>query len=166
MAGYALLKDQFMDMVNLSSHQKGEIAMFCSTQEWNLVLRRNINDWELERLGQKRQLLSSIRLDHNRADSICWKSHHLGLFSVWDYYHMLDSSIDRVFCPWDKICRNIAPLKVSCFSWTDAIEACLTQSNLQKWKIQLCSRCPLCEEHRKKFTTPSCVVGSPCFLSF
>ncbi|CAN4097460.1 unnamed protein product [Withania somnifera] len=48
-----------------------------------------------------------------------------------------------------KIWLSKAPLKVSCFSWIVAKEACLTHSNLQKRKIQLCSRCPMCEEHFK-----------------
>lgn len=70
--------------------------------------------------------------------------------SVRNCYHMLDSSINWVLWPWDKIWRNKAPLKVSCFSWIAAKEACFTQSNLQKRRIQLCSRCPLCEEHSEE----------------
>ncbi|CAN4125840.1 unnamed protein product [Withania somnifera] len=38
-------------------------------------------------------------------------------------------------------------IRVSCFSWIVAKEACLTLSNLQKRKIQLCSRLPMCKEH-------------------
>lgn len=86
-------------------------------------------------------------MDHNRTDSIGWKSDQQGLFSVKSCYHMLDSSSDGVLCPWEKVWRSKAPLKVACFSWIVAWEACLTQSNLQKRRFQLCSRCPLCEEH-------------------
>ncbi|WMV33460.1 hypothetical protein MTR67_026845 [Solanum verrucosum] len=45
---------------------------------------------------------------------------------------------------WKHIWRTSIPHKVACFAWLLAKEAALTQDNLMKRKITMCSRCFLC----------------------
>nr|XP_016506791.1 PREDICTED: uncharacterized protein LOC107824519 [Nicotiana tabacum] len=149
--GHTPVKDQFSDFYNLSLRHNGAIADFYTSQGWNLSLRRNINDWEMERVGLLLQMLSNAVLDHNKMDSISWKSHSKGIFSVKSCYNMLGFSNSELW-PWKKIWYNMAPLKVSCFAWIVAKEACLTENNLQKRGFKLCSRCPLCEEQFEDVT--------------
>jgi len=128
---------------SFSSQLNGVIPEFYSTQGWNLFLRRNLNVWEVEILCLLFQLLSNIILGYNKIDSIIWNGHPTGLFTVRSCYSLLE----MVSWPWRKIWFSKAPLKVSCFTWIVAREACLTNSNLQKREFQHCSRCPQCEEH-------------------
>ncbi|WMV29687.1 hypothetical protein MTR67_023072 [Solanum verrucosum] len=46
--------------------------------------------------------------------------------------------------PWKQIWKSRIPYKVSCFVWLLAKEATLTQDNVMKRGITLCSRCFLC----------------------
>ncbi|WMV36972.1 hypothetical protein MTR67_030357 [Solanum verrucosum] len=48
--------------------------------------------------------------------------------------------------PWRQIWKCRIPYKVSCFIWLLAKDAALTQDNVMKRGITLCSRCVLCGE--------------------
>jgi len=48
--------------------------------------------------------------------------------------------------PWKQIWKNRIPYNISCFIWLLAKEAALTQDNVMKKGITLCSRCFLCKE--------------------
>lgn len=79
--GHMPLKDHVLVFYYLSTRHNGSIAEFCTSQDWNLSFRRDIYDWEMERLGLF-QMLSNIVLDHYKRDSISWKGHSKGIFSV------------------------------------------------------------------------------------
>lgn len=64
-----------------STRHNRTIAEFCTSQGWNLSFRRDIYDWEMERLHLL-QMLSNIVLDHYKRDSISWKGHSRDTHSV------------------------------------------------------------------------------------
>ncbi|KAG5627681.1 hypothetical protein H5410_012899, partial [Solanum commersonii] len=79
--GHTPVKEQFLDIFRISAQHNAVIAEFYSTQWWNIFYRRNINDWEVERVYLLLQMLSNRTLDCNKADSTRWKGQPKGLFT-------------------------------------------------------------------------------------
>ncbi|RVW12419.1 hypothetical protein CK203_107250 [Vitis vinifera] len=52
---------------------------------WNIRLSRNLNDWELDALGELLQLLRDLRTSLEE-DAVIWKGESHGLFRIKDAY--------------------------------------------------------------------------------
>ncbi|WMV13603.1 hypothetical protein MTR67_006988 [Solanum verrucosum] len=59
--GTASLKDLFPNIFVLAQHQQKTIAEMWSPQGWNMILRRNLNDWEIPRMIKLLKLPESSR---------------------------------------------------------------------------------------------------------
>ncbi|KAL3366928.1 hypothetical protein AABB24_011580 [Solanum stoloniferum] len=80
-------------------------------------------------------------------DVLWWTGDARGVFKVNKAYKMMDHTIQHgTTWPWKQIWKSKIPHKVSCFVWLMAKEAVLTQDNVMKRGITLCSRCFLCGE--------------------
>ncbi|WMV25041.1 hypothetical protein MTR67_018426 [Solanum verrucosum] len=76
-----------------------------------------------------------------------WKGNSRGEFKVNSAYQLMDQTNRQTYSwPWKQIWRSKIPHKISCFIWLLAKEAALTQDNLKKRGITLCSSCFLCGE--------------------
>ncbi|RVW16672.1 LINE-1 reverse transcriptase-like [Vitis vinifera] len=58
---------------------------------WNIRLSRNLNDWELDALGELLQLLRDLRTSLEE-DAVIWKGESHGLFRIKDAYKLLAGS--------------------------------------------------------------------------
>lgn len=68
----------FLLSINMSQWDNCRILYITG---WTLSLRRDIYDWEMERIGLF-QMLSNIVLDDYKRDSISWKGHSKSIFKL------------------------------------------------------------------------------------
>lgn len=136
------LKEQFPVLFNIAKHHDATISEYWSEHSWNFTFRRNTNDWEFDSVSSVMLRLHSQTLIQPKADTLIWRDAK-GKFKVRSYYQILrNSSSSFSKWPWRIIWRNKTPLKVDCFLWLVDHGVCLTQDNLQKRRITICSRYP------------------------
>ena len=146
--GIGSLKERYPDMFGLAQNQHKTVADMRSCQGWEIALRRQLNDWEITRLTDLYKELEAFTGLQEGLDSIWWKRHNRGVYRVKDAYKILNHDNQQVDTwPWKHIWKTKIPYKVACFTWLLAKEAVLTQDNLIKRGISLCSRCFLCGEN-------------------
>lgn len=109
--------------------------------------RRHLNDWEIENFCHLLLQLGSTHINQSQKDLLVWTTSKDMKFSVNNCYNLPRKRTSQweTNWPWKVIWRNKPPVKVACFGWTAAWEACLTQNNLQRG-FSLGNRCYLCEE--------------------
>jgi len=98
------LKQLFPDLHLLSLQQQATVAEMWTGQGWNLHLRRNLNDWEVERIGALYNTLASFNNLTGEEDTAIWKIGNKGVFSVNSAYKKLTTSNNRIKqWPWKMI---------------------------------------------------------------
>nr|XP_009599592.1 uncharacterized protein LOC104095219 [Nicotiana tomentosiformis] len=143
--GHTPLNDQFPDLYNIAANPRISVAEAKSTRGWNIVFRRNLNDWELQSVAEFWETLEAFHGLTEEEDVLMWKGHKLGVFSVKSAYHFFNTTTNPTQgWPWKQTWRVRAPTKVLCFTWLVVREAVLTQDNLIRRGIQLQARCSLC----------------------
>ena len=97
-----------------------------SPQGWNLMFRRALNDWEVERLTDLLQALNPFLGINEEPDKPAWKLHSRGVFTVKSCYweRNINHFLTTVW-PWKLICKIKIPLKIACFTWLVIRRACL-----------------------------------------
>ncbi|WMV30140.1 hypothetical protein MTR67_023525 [Solanum verrucosum] len=137
----------FPDIYNLAMFQQRTIAELWTPQGWNFIFRREPNDWEVMALAEFLNMVGHFTGLQAYEDMLWWKGNNRGEFKVHSAYRLMDqSSQESPIWPWKQIWKCRIPHKVSCFIWLLAKEAALTQDNVMKRGITLCSRCFLCGE--------------------
>jgi len=137
----------FPDLYIISLQQNDTIAQMWSPQGWNLMFRRALNDWEVERVADLLQALNLFPGINAESDKPVWKLHSRGVFTVKSCYWERNTNHSlTTFWPWKLIWKIKIPLKVACFTWLVIRRACLTHEVLQRRGIQICSRCYMCEQ--------------------
>lgn len=116
-------------------------------QGWNLYLRRNLNDWEIITIATFQETVpQNINLTRE-GDSLEWKVDSRGVFTVRSAYRdLISTELQEIGWPWRMIWKTKIPYKVNYFTWLLSKEEVLTHENLNRRKLNLCSRCYLCEE--------------------
>ncbi|RVX03334.1 putative ribonuclease H protein [Vitis vinifera] len=97
---------------------------------WNIRLSRNLNDWELDALGELLQLLRDLRTSLEE-DAVIWKGESHGLFRIKDAYKLLAGS-NVISFPKKGIWVDKVPTKVAFFAWEASWEKVLTLDMLQR----------------------------------
>ncbi|RVW74561.1 Copper-transporting ATPase PAA1, chloroplastic [Vitis vinifera] len=97
---------------------------------WNIRLFRNLNDWELDALGELLQLLRDLRTSLEE-DAVIWKGESHGLFRIRDAYKLLAGS-NVISFPKKGIWVDKVPTKVAFFAWEASWEKVLTLDKLQR----------------------------------
>lgn len=93
-----------------------------------------------------KELEESKRIQED-ANRLWWQKDSKGLFRVSSAYKLLNQDNKQMTnWPWKHIWEVKIPFKVACFTGLLAKEAVLTQDNLSRRGISLCSRCYLCGE--------------------
>ncbi|RVW71658.1 Translation factor GUF1-like, mitochondrial [Vitis vinifera] len=125
---------------------------------WNIRLSRNLNDWELDALGELLQLLRDLRTSHEE-DAVIWKGESHGLFRIQDAYKLLAGS-NVISFPKKGIWVDKVPTKVAFFAWEASWEKVLTLDKLQRRGWQFPNRCFLCgcEEENVNHILLHCTV--------
>ncbi|KAL4318179.1 hypothetical protein GQ457_18G008490 [Hibiscus cannabinus] len=105
----------------LACRKSGAVADFGSVSEgvwtWNINLRRNLFDWEIEVWESFANILMSFKSNSCVPDSIRWKPNSNGSFSAKSCYETLalnGASKDEI---WRLVWSSIAPPKVTAFAW-------------------------------------------------
>lgn len=132
----------FPDIHNLVLQQQSTIADLWTPQGWNFVFRRHLNDWEIPRVTEFFRSIDQFSGLEMGRDRLQWLGNSKGVFKVGAVYKKLNHpNLQLLKWPWKHIWKAKIPYKVSCFVWLLAKEAVLTQENLMKRGITLCSRC-------------------------
>ncbi|WMV31366.1 hypothetical protein MTR67_024751 [Solanum verrucosum] len=149
----------FPDFYILSLQQMDTVAQVWSPQGWDLIFRRALNDWEVDRVAGLLHTLNAFPGVTESPDTPIWKMRKKGIFSVKSCYWSLNSNqAMEMEWPWKLIWKIKVPHKVSGFIWLAIREACLTHEVLQRRGIQICSRCFMCGEEAQ--------VNSHLFLHY
>lgn len=110
-------------------------------QGWNLIFRRFLNDWEIDRVTEFTASLNNSVVQAGE-DVLRWQGNSNGDFKVNAAYRMMNQSKQQIDkWPWKHIWRTNIPHKVACLVWLLAKEAVLTRDNLMRRKNTMCSRC-------------------------
>ncbi|RVX14665.1 Transposon TX1 uncharacterized 149 kDa protein [Vitis vinifera] len=125
---------------------------------WNLRLARDLNDWEMEQIGDMLNLLKDFRTSLEE-DSVRWKWEGNGVYGAKGAYKILSGSSAGVF-PYRRIWMDKVPTKVSFFAWEASWGKILTLDKLQRRGWQLPNRCFLCgyEEESANHILLHCTV--------
>ncbi|XP_041027656.1 uncharacterized protein LOC121267709 [Juglans microcarpa x Juglans regia] len=113
------------------------------SQEWNINLTREAQDWEVSELVDFFSLLYNITTAGPADDIMEWRPSKNGKFSVHSFYDIL-SAQDRPFFPWKNIWRSKAPPKAAFFVWTAALRKILTMDNLRRRGLIITDWCCMC----------------------
>ncbi|WMV26903.1 hypothetical protein MTR67_020288 [Solanum verrucosum] len=135
----------FPDIHNLVLQQQSTIADLWTPQGWKFVFRRYLNDWEIPRVTEIFRSIDQFSGLEIGRDRLQWLGNSKGIFKVGAVYKKLNHpNLQLLKWPWKHIWKAKIPYKVSCFVWLLTKEAVLTQDNLMKRGITLCSRCFFC----------------------
>jgi len=141
------LEELFPDVYNLVTFQQGFIADLWTLQGWNFNFRRHLNDWEVQRVADFLNTVEPFNGLQTGKDVLWWTGNNRGVYKANIAYKLMDQTNQQIKnWPWKQIWKSRIPYKVSCFVWLLAKEAALTQDNVMKRGITLCSRCFLCGE--------------------
>ncbi|WMV12240.1 hypothetical protein MTR67_005625 [Solanum verrucosum] len=127
-----------------------------------------MHDWEVNDLVDLFARLQHCHINLQAADKLKW-GHQKGVYIVKEGYQQLCSRNPVIAnWPWKLIWRTKLPPKVVFFTWIALYEACLTQDNIKKRKIQFPNRCYMC---KKEAETPRhlllhCEVASELWSMF
>ncbi|WMV26176.1 hypothetical protein MTR67_019561 [Solanum verrucosum] len=131
--GTVSLKELFPDIFVLAQHQEKTVAEMWSPQGWNMIFRRNLNDWEIPQMIELFTLLESFQGIQTGEDYLWWHGHNKGRYRVKEGYKQTNLRENQDFkWPWKQIWRVKMPQKVACFTWLLANEAVLTLDNVAK----------------------------------
>ncbi|WMV13369.1 hypothetical protein MTR67_006754 [Solanum verrucosum] len=140
--GQECLNSVFPDLFSFCTNPEAKIAEIWSPQGWNLTFRRNLNDWEVDRIAELLLKLGEFTGPTTEADGIRWKHNSDGKLSVSRLYKReIMAHSGGILGPWKQIWKGNIPTKVKCFTWLVIRRACLTQEKLKKRGFQIVSRC-------------------------
>lgn len=140
------LKESFPDLFLLCSNPDANINECWTAQGWDLIFRRFLNDWEVERVAKLLELLEKFPGITNAPDSLRWKHSKDGASTVSRAYKMESpQQHNSKQSMWRKVWRTLAPTKIKCFTWLVARRACLTHEVLRRKGKIIVSWCSLCE---------------------
>ncbi|WMV11987.1 hypothetical protein MTR67_005372 [Solanum verrucosum] len=135
------LRDLFPDLFQICGNPDANVGDCWTEQGWDLVFRRLLNDWEVERVAEILGMLGGVTINANATDRMLWKHSKDGLFSVNSAYRRgLQVMAGRPTHLWNYFWKGDIPTKVKCFTWLVIKRACLTQEVLQKKGRQLVPR--------------------------
>ncbi|KAF3651267.1 putative transcription repressor MYB6-like [Capsicum annuum] len=143
---YQPLKISHPNLYRLAVNPYSTVAQNRAGTSWNLLLRRNLQDWELEEIFDLYKILEDRTINPWASDKLRWGSSSKGSYSVKAGYSKLSAQNEvNEHWPWKLIWRTKLPYKIMCFTWTAIREAILTQDNLCRRKFQLANRCFMCQ---------------------
>ena len=152
----------FPDLFSFCTNPEAKISEIWSRQGWNLTFRRNLNDWEVDRIAELLLKLGEFTGLTTEADGIRWKHDSDGKFSVRRLYRReVMTHSGGIHGPWKQIWEGNTPTKVKCFTWLVTTRACLTQEKLRKRGFQIVSRFSFVMRRKKLTATYSYTVGLP-----
>ncbi|XP_070043168.1 uncharacterized protein [Nicotiana tomentosiformis] len=113
---------------------------------WNILCRKNLQDWEFEELVRLLATLNSYSSNNLVPDQFKWGNAHAGRYSVKAAYKLSEAqNAITDHWPWKLIWKVKRQHKVACFNWTALHGSCLTRDNLVRRNFQIVNRCYMCQ---------------------
>ncbi|RVW99250.1 hypothetical protein CK203_030728 [Vitis vinifera] len=141
--GNEALSQTFPQLFTLAGHKNAKVCEVWDSSlgqgGWNLSLARDLNDWEIDQIGEMLNLLKDFRISQEE-DSVRWKREGNGVFGAKGAYRSLSGYSVGAF-PNRRIWMDRVPTKVSFFAWEAAWGKILTLDKLQRRGWQLPNRC-------------------------
>lgn len=94
--GTTFLKESYPRLFMIASNPDSTIAQNKEDNSWNLILRRNLNDWELEGYFSLIANIQDILISNQRRDRLKWGNSKEGAYSVKEGYLLLSSNKDLI----------------------------------------------------------------------
>lgn len=138
--GNSPLKETFPNIFLIAANEDSSIPHNRENNTWKPLLRRHLQDWEVEDLMTLGELYSEQ--SQCRQAEVGQLKRRIILNQ--GYALMCSSKTMIDLWPWRLVWRTWLPTKVMCFSWTVLKGACLTQDNLSRRKIQLVNSYHMC----------------------
>jgi len=92
-----------------------------------LFLRRNLHDWEIDKVTDFQDSVASFSNLTEKEDLLIWKNDTKGQFSRNSIYKELNKNAGQeTDWPWKMIWKPKAPYKINCFMWLLTKETVLT----------------------------------------
>ncbi|WMV58899.1 hypothetical protein MTR67_052284 [Solanum verrucosum] len=140
------LRNRFPILFNMILQKEATIREMRDNQGWDPRFRRHLNDWEVNKIVELLNILGQYKDLNTDEDNLFWNPDEQDRFSVGSAYRSSQRPGTHIGgWPWKMIWKVKIPLKIACFTWLLANQAALTQHNLMKRGMQICSRCWFCE---------------------
>lgn len=158
-SGEGSLRDSFPQLYAISLQKEVFVGQVWSPQGWELIFKRAINDWEIGEFARLLEVLHSQPALSMKPDSVRWKNHSKGMFTVKSCYWKLNTlqSLTDIW-PWKMAWQTKTPPKVACFAWLVGRRACLTHEVLQKRGGRLAQDVSCVSREHKLMTICSFIV--------
>lgn len=112
------LQHTYTDLLILCQKKEALVGEAWSSQEWNLSVRRYLNDWEVSRVADFYNTVAQFKGTFEAEDSMWWQGDSQGKFFVKIAYRELNIINNQENCwPWKIIWKIKIPYKVAYFSW-------------------------------------------------
>ncbi|XP_059295547.1 uncharacterized protein LOC132048880 [Lycium ferocissimum] len=143
----------YPSMFQIARDKNSTIAQNRCGNSWSVVLRRNVQDWEMGSLLELLANVEKYKTNDTCADTLLWGRNNS--FTVKDCYHHIccQNQIIELW-PWKLIWKTKMPTKIICFCWIAAHEACLTIDNLNKKGLELEDKCCMCQNSPETINHP------------
>lgn len=83
---------------------------------WSIIFKRQINDWELQRVADSYSSLEQFTGLQTGEDVLWWQGNNRGLFKVNATYRMTNHSNQQIDNqPWKHTWKTKIPQQVACF---------------------------------------------------
>lgn len=142
------LKIEVPLIFNLALNKLASVADYwdvgSTPNNWNVQLRRNLNDWEVVQMAWLIDRVHHALPNHNRKDSRRWSPAKDGSYSVRSAYGFLEPREEVAF-QWKDLWKIKAPSKVLFFTWTALKGQIPTMDFLIRRGSILPNMCPLCK---------------------
>lgn len=113
---------------------------------WNIILVRNLNDWESDEFMTLLQVLANVQL-HDTMDKVVWKLKKDDKFTVKSFYeHWVKRDGDGGRFPAMQIWKVKALPQIVFFACEASQECILTIDKLMRRGLTIVNRCYLCKE--------------------
>ncbi|KAE8687175.1 hypothetical protein F3Y22_tig00111022pilonHSYRG00184 [Hibiscus syriacus] len=156
--GSAPLKDRFPRLFALSNNKEGKVAEFRLHNDsgwvWDIQMRRNLVDWEVEQWLVIISLLNSSSLSLVEEDCWIWLGNGEGCFTAKScmktYFDR--EGIDQLESNWEQyVWKGVAPPRVESFVWQLAHHRVAVKEELLKRGVSGVedSVCPLCRKYNE-----------------
>ncbi|KAE8709200.1 hypothetical protein F3Y22_tig00110332pilonHSYRG01083 [Hibiscus syriacus] len=156
--GSAPLKDRFPRLFALSNNREGKVAEFTLHNDsgwvWDIQMRRNLVDWEVEQWRLIISLLNSSSLSLVEEDCWIWLGNGEGCFTAKScmktYFDR--EGIDQLESNWERyVWKGVASPRVESFVWQLAHHRVAVKEELLKRGVSGVedSVCPLCRKYNE-----------------
>nr|XP_009758236.1 PREDICTED: uncharacterized protein LOC104210958 [Nicotiana sylvestris] len=150
------LMNAYSALYQIAREPDSTICQNMEDNTWNIIYRRNLQDWEFEELHRLLATLNGFSSNQLALDQLLWGTTHAGRYSVIAA-HKLAGNRNAITnqWPWQLIWKVKLPPKVICFNWTALHGACLTHDSLARRNFSMAEA----ESHNHLFLHCTIAVG-------